>query len=543
MPPSQALNEIRRLRRDRYGQVTRANRLNLTRGGKSSSMYSSSLDGDSNSGSTIRQRNQNKTSFIAQYTSNKKSFNSKFEDEKHESLSSAFLDTNYLEMKAMGLIPSMKQRYSFSNKLDQAMNGDYVIARDYDSQGDEEDYDDEEFCCIPGKDKFAVQKREYWRRRLRDCYIVFFIVMFAAASIQFFSHRISSEDSQTIQDAKEGFLVNIFDERQNKTETELTSKMLGKLGSLQEMTEAFNSTAETPFFLDIALTGSSVVKASLSKCHGLVLACELGLQQPGYDESVVQTFASTRNGYNAMYVNVDTSTMTGLLRAAKLGLIRSRKADVVAVKSLYDGAKLFHSEQQPARMFAMFAHPIANAVGYYHYLKKATWDERYDPDIPRMALRQFVSSKHVEMNPMVRLLSQLPGVDPDRTLTKTDLEVAKKVVETKCLVGLYRDIAGSLARFDRYFGWSESSTQRRLSNSNSTHTNEDGKKLGQIKSCRDGVTDKGDYWLQMQKKNDELKSDSVEYELLAEANSLDLKLYAHIENIYEVQGDKIFNVV
>merc|ERR1711920_943317 len=117
---------------------------------------------------------------------------------------------------------------------------------------------------------------------------------------------------------------------------------------------------------------------------------------------------------------------------------------------------------------------------------------------------------------MVRLLSQFPGVDPDRTLTKTDLEVAKKVVETKCLVGLYRDKAGSLARFDRYFGWSESSIKRRLSDSNSTDTNEDGKKLGQIKSCRDGVIKKGDWWLQMQ--NDNIKSDSVEYELLAEAN-------------------------
>ena len=272
--------------------------------------------------------------------------------------------------------------------------------------------------------------------------------------------------------------------------TKLSSAQL--LKPLRDLTIPYNKSIETPLFLDIPLTGSSAVKSTLSKCQSLSLACELGLQQPNYNEDTLDTFRSTREGFSAKYVNVDTSTPSGLQRAAKLDLLSQKLADVVTIPSLYDSTILFESEKTPGRMFSIFAHPTAHAVAYFHYIKRATWDVKYNPNVERMNLRQYAQSKYIENNPIVRLLTKTPGKDANRVLTKDDLEVAKKIVESKCLVGLYRDLEGSLARFDRYFGWSIGTV---ANNSTSPEKDEEReKKLTQVKKCRSGyMQKKGDY--------------------------------------------------
>ena len=191
-------------------------------------------------------------------------------------------------------------------------------------------------------------------------------------------------------------------------------------------------------------------------------------------------------------------------------------------------------------MFSIFAHPAAHAVAYFHYIKKATWDPKYNSEVDRMTLRQYAASKHIENNPLVRLLTKTPGKDTNRVLTKDDLEAAKKIIESKCLVGLYRDLEGSLARFDRYFGWSF------IADANNSTNHEDDKeremKLTTVKKCRsDYMQTKGDYWMTRHQKK--LEADSLEMKLIEKANELDLELYSHIELVFEAQGEKIFNVV
>lgn len=516
--PSAALNEIRRLRRDRYGQSTKSNRLNLTR----RTLYPSSIVENSSSGNNVpRQRHRGQASKLMNGSPNSK--------ERDESLTSALLDANYLEMKSAGVIPSVRRDFGHSNMPD----GLAVKEGDYEDE-------DEECNCFPAKDI------GFWRRRLRDFYILFFILMFVGAFMVHYTLLTTPPNQETIDlireiEIKKNATLQLEEQRKTDVKTNLMAQLLI---SLQDLTVPYNKSIETPLLLDIPLTGSSIVKTTLSKCHELTMASQEGLQQPNFEEDILETFVSQRKGFDATYVNVDTSTKSGIQRAFKLDLVPSRSADVITVSNLHDSTILFQGTNYRGRVFAMFSHPTARAVGYYHYIKKATWDSRYSPDVEEMTLLQFATSKHIEKNPMVRFFTEGLGLDPNRKLGKSDLQVAMKVVERKFLIGIYRDMKGSLARFDRYFGWS----MAKLSNSTSVDADEDEreeakeKHLADVKVCRSKLISEGDRWMQKQQKS-KVKIEDDERDLIEKANVWDLKLYNHIELIFEAQGENIFNVV
>ena len=155
---SQALNEIRRLRRGR------ANRLDLTR----RTLYPTSMDDVSKSSDNNipRQRHRNMTldsSDIHSTTSTSSSMNAG----KHESLKSSLMEANYLEMKSLGFIPSIRRGFGHhkNHKTNNEKNGHYKTDGDLKEKkeyGDEEEYNlEEEWGCIPGKDAMSKQRREY----------------------------------------------------------------------------------------------------------------------------------------------------------------------------------------------------------------------------------------------------------------------------------------------------------------------------------------------------------------------------------------------
>mmetsp|Transcript_19802 Transcript_19802/g.24425 ORF Transcript_19802/g.24425 Transcript_19802/m.24425 type:complete len:520 (+) Transcript_19802:97-1656(+) len=519
MPPSQALNEIRRLRRDRYG--TTVSKLLLKRRNIIPTSFSSSSDNNN----VPRQRHINRTS--TKHIKGGSAFSS---NEGNESLARSLLDANFLEIRAsLGDLHTNTRRPEFGRgqhlkPIEDTMYED-MYRGDY--YGDD---DDEECGCIPGKDDNSKRRREYWRNRLRDGYIIFFAFMFISA----ITVLITKEDTNDRETALK--INSMTSPKEEQNITVMTNSTFTLLDHIQDLSTPYNKGNETPLFLDISLTGSSVVKKALSKCHNLVLACEFGLQQPNYSEDTLSIFSSTRQRFNATYINVDTSTSLGLQRAAKLNLVSSHIADVITVNSPYDSSIIFQTDSA-ARMFVVFSHPTARAIGYYEYIKRATWDERYNPDVKKMNLLQFASSNFVENNPIVRILTQAPGVDPFRKLTRNDLEVAKEIVGRKFLVGLYRDLDGSMARFDRYFGWSSDELR------NGKHDDEAAraKKLIDIKSCRSELALSGDRWMSTQKS--EIGDEGVVMDILEKSNLLDIKLYQHIELVFEAQGERIFNVV
>lgn len=146
------------------------------------------------------------------------------------------------------------------------------------------------------------------------------------------------------------------------------------LNSLRNLTTPYNPRNETSFFLDVPLTGSEIIKKSISKCYNLTMACELGLRQPNFDEDTLGVFKSKIDGsYFGDYVNVDLSSLEGIKRAKKLGLIESQYADVISMELLYENGKIYDVDQgYGGRLFMVFAHPISRAIGYY-FKSNVTW--------------------------------------------------------------------------------------------------------------------------------------------------------------------------
>lgn len=154
----------------------------------------------------------------------------------------------------------------------------------------------------------------------------------------------------------------------------LTKQRLDRLDSIANLTTAYDPRTEIPMFLDVRLSGATMVKRAMSKCFNLTLACDLGLRQPNFNEQELSVFSSEFMGFTGFYVNVDTSTTKGIRRATRLGLASSGLAEVVSTPFLQEGNDIFRSSNGThARLFAMFAHPIARSIGHYYYIQHATW--------------------------------------------------------------------------------------------------------------------------------------------------------------------------
>ncbi len=171
-------------------------------------------------------------------------------------------------------------------------------------------------------------------------------------------------------------------------------------------------------------------------------------------------------------------------------------------------------------------------------------DTNYNNKIKDMTLLEFASSKYVEKNPMVEMLSNINNLSyhhheqpspysGDKKFKyqsqELDFKIAKHILETKILIGLYRDLDGSISRFQRYFSWDPDKiiqTQRGME---------------AVKSCKSNVIDSGDKWLLIQ--GEVIQEGGEIWNKLANSLRLDMQLYKHAEMLYDVQGEKIFGVV
>ena len=290
------------------------------------------------------------------------------------------------------------------------------------------------------------------------------------------------------------------------------------LENLGDLTEAYDPRRESPFFWNIKLTGEKIITDIFGKCYQLTRACEFGLQQPIFNEFSLEVFKQD----GMRFVNVDTASVDGLERAKKLKLSKSHLADVIESRALPGIAtKHLFSPRSKGRMFVLFRNPVDRAVDMYYYLADASWDPNYNPKLKKMDLIEYAQSKYIENNYVTR---SLVGKF-DEELSEDDMATAKQIVTTKCLVGLYENLDGSIQRFARYFGWSSFDTSKE-------------KSVG-IKRCRRAHVEAGDTFLNFPP----VKKGSVEYDLILEHNRFDMELYEFITLIYKIQGEKIFNIV
>jgi hypothetical protein len=311
-----------------------------------------------------------------------------------------------------------------------------------------------------------------------------------------------------------GAMVSISPQQAQRLRHRLGSRVPKALENLADLSTLFNPKSDTPYFWDIHFAGESIAESVFTKCHFLIQACEHGLKQPDYNDEQLQVFEKPQNG--ALYVNVDTTTKQGIKRAKELGLAEKRLADVMMSPELHLFSSNIFSADQKGRLFTLFRDPIHRAVTMYHYLSSASWDPLYNPQLRIMSIEEYAKSPGVENNWMTRFLVNKPG----GKLGKEDMVTAKEILRTKCLVGLYDDMEGSLKRFQLYFGWSQKAPP------------------DQVEQCRTAVLAAGD----RRHNTPELEVGTNMYQALAQVNLYDMELYQYAKVLYKVQGEQIFGI-
>jgi len=231
------------------------------------------------------------------------------------------------------------------------------------------------------------------------------------------------------------------------------------------------------------------------------------------------------------HVNVDTTVLPGILRAAKLELVPSRMADIVFSPLLHESLDNLFSPEHRGRMFAMLRHPVDRVVSLFYYLQTAEWEPTYNPIYKDMTIEEYANSTYVEANWMVRSLINVW----EAPLTMEQFGEAKEILRRKCLVGLMSRWDESMDRFNRYFDFSLQ-YEGKDNNRDETGTHE-----LEYLECSERYTHKGGSNVH---KHPKLEKDSDTYNLLKLKNGWDMELYRYIvEELFEEQGKVVDKIV
>lgn len=146
-------------------------------------------------------------------------------------------------------------------------------------------------------------------------------------------------------------------------------------------------------------------------------------------------------------------------------------------------------------------------------------EHTYSEVYKEMDIEEYATSQYSEDNWMTRFLTnQMSGNVYDR-----HLDLAKEVLESKCLVGILEDFAESINRFDRYFGWSKIDFGGPVSMTNR------GTCVARVMQHPDNAHP-----------HEKVEEDGEVWNLLLQKNKYDLALYEHARHLfYDVQTDLV----
>ena len=173
---------------------------------------------------------------------------------------------------------------------------------------------------------------------------------------------------------------------------------------------------DVPYFFHVPRAGGSTVKEVVGNCLKLVQASDVGVRDGHGEDPVLQVLDIKES----RYVNVDTTTVPGIQRAAALGLSSSGLADVVVSSYFRDSADLYDLEHQ-GRAFIVLRDPMERAASMYWYRIEEVGD--LDRSV---SIEDYAQGNGIENNWMCRFIAnRMTG-----ELTKDDLEEAKEILRT-----------------------------------------------------------------------------------------------------------------
>lgn len=255
---------------------------------------------------------------------------------------------------------------------------------------------------------------------------------------------------------------------------------------------------------------------SIYKCMRQTLAVRVGAD-PRYghqNDKELIAFEPGRTG--ALFVNVDTLTPSGILRAEKLGLVPSGLADmIVTTNGLNFAIEHLYDNTHRGRVLALFRHPVDRLISYFYYTQVATWERSYHPQWKDMDIQYWAENLNRDNNQMVKTLA---GRGKDDVVTEADLSIAVRTIKLRFIVGLMNEMEESVHRFNVFMGIDESEES--------------------IRVCMDQYFGHG-----VKKENSnshpKVQEGSTAWQVLARDNAFDIRLYESIVQQFDEQKEII----
>ena len=278
------------------------------------------------------------------------------------------------------------------------------------------------------------------------------------------------------------------------------------LRHFSDVSDPYRADSDTAFFFHVPRSGGSTVKTLLGKCLRLVQASEVGARD-GHD---TDSQLSVLEVNESRFVNVDTTTVSGIQRAIDLGLTLSGHADVIVSSYFQESASMFDLHHQ-GRAFVILRDPIERATSmYYHRVKTLA---NLDASV---TIEDYAQGNGIENNWMCRFLTNRMSGE----LTKEDLDQAKVVIQTKFLIGFLDDLEESIHQIMKFNSW--------------IYSDDETAKMKQEDCIRElisveGRTNANVYKYEIPKRG------SQAYALISWQTQFDSKLYAYAKELFDKQ--------
>lgn len=276
---------------------------------------------------------------------------------------------------------------------------------------------------------------------------------------------------------------------------------------------------DVPLFFGTEVTGANMLDMMLGQCLNFIQASNADFSEITRQNDQISVFWS--NGRK--YVNVDTTTTTGIDRAYSMRLVPFGVADVIYSPLLHDASSLF-SQRNQARLFMMLRHPVEAQFARFRLLRSTSardMPERHD-ELSKMSYLEFASSDFVDDNWITRaLVHKMYG----EVLTPQDMETAKEILRRKAIIGLYDDAYVSFKKYARYFNWD----QLRTGGYFTDDANQCFRDMIEVAKSKDEVLGT------LNLKEEEAKEDSDAWKTLLGRNTYDYELYMYGKHLYKYQ--------
>ena len=126
---------------------------------------------------------------------------------------------------------------------------------------------------------------------------------------------------------------------------------------LANVADSSIGSSDIPLFWHILKSGGTTVKDFYAECFGFIEATEAGVFGGHDKDETLQVIQLSPDEGSPRYVNVDTTTASGIERAIHLNLIPTNLADIVFTPLLHESSEMFNPNQK-AQMFGLFRHPV-----------------------------------------------------------------------------------------------------------------------------------------------------------------------------------------